>query len=65
MKKKFPEMAADCFRFSCDELLIETNSEKWSKVSRKLEDVIETELPLLKDVVRIGAFKLMRYVKEK
>lgn len=73
-KKMYPELAANCFRFSCDEFLIYTSSSdnnnnnnnnnnynsNWMETVAKLTEVIETKLPLLKDVVRIGAFKLIR-----
>lgn len=61
MKKLFPEVAAECYRFSCDEMLIETGND-WKETLSKLTEAVEKELPLLKDVVRIGAFKLIRYI---
>lgn len=39
--------------------MIETTAEEWKNSLQKLQKVIDTKIPVLKDVLRIGAFRLI------
>jgi hypothetical protein len=58
LRSTSPDLAANSWRFSCDELILETTKDKWKQDMAELQAAVN-ELPALKDVVRIGAFHLI------
>lgn len=57
MVNLFPDVVAKCFRFHCDELLMETTLEQWQDDLAKIEKALD-KIPALANCFRLGAFTL-------